>query len=188
MRTEGDGMKKMADQSKRFIFSFLIILFTVFFLSSCGEIPKTDDFTVSKLVDLKMTNYKPTEFEFSNVPDFLNKDSVEGNMITIVYSGKNNHYAKLVSAHTTKSKGVYYVWRAFAKENNALFKSSFTSIPFVMGTFKHQEKDIYVESWFKEKWFFYIESDSSEELETIRIQLIEFFENPDVINESVIDL
>jgi hypothetical protein len=45
-----------------------------------------------------------------------------------------------------------------------------------------------MESWFREKWFFYIESDSSEELETIRIELIDYLENPKVINESVIEL
>ncbi|MEA1884313.1 MAG: hypothetical protein U9N62_07340 [Thermotogota bacterium] len=173
---------------KKPLFSVLLIIFVMLFLTSCGEVPEKDDFTVSTLVDFKLANYKTAEFKFDNVSDFLENDSLEGNMISITYSGKNGGYAKIVSARTTKRKGVYYLWGAFAKENNALFKSSFTSIPFLMGEYKAQEGNLYVESWFKEKWFFYLESDSSEELETIRIQLIDFFENPEVINESVIEL
>jgi len=157
-------------------------------LTSCGEIPEQEDFSVSKFVDFKISNFKATKYQFDNVSDFLKNDSLEGNMITIVYSGKNDVYAKLVSAHTSKSKGVYYLWRDFAKENNVLFKSSFTSIPFLMGEFKAESNNIYAESWFKDKWFFYIESDSLENLESIQIQLIDFFKNPDVINESVIEL
>lgn len=181
-------MRNTLYKNKRVAIPFLVIVMTVFILSSCGEIPEEGDFTVSKLVDLKITNYKATQYEFYNVSDFLANDSVEGNMITVTYSGKNEGYAKIVSAHTTKAKGVYYIWRDFAKENNALFKSSFTAIPFIMGEYKAEENDLFIDSWFKGKWFFYIESDSVEELESLRFQLIDFFKNPDVINESVIDL
>ena len=181
-------MKMLTYRMKQTVFLFLLIVFTMVFLTSCSEVPESDDFTVSNLVDFKLLNYKATQFEFNNITDFLDNDSLEGNMISIVYSGKNGSYTKIVSGHSTKNKGAYYLWRAFAKENNALFKSSFTSIPFLMGEYKAEEGNLYIESWFKEKWFFYLESDSSVELETVRIQLIDFFENPDVINESVIDL
>lgn len=181
-------MRNVSYQMKKSLFPVLLTILAMLMLTSCGEVPEKDDFTISKLVDFKITNYKATQYQFDNVSDFLKNDSLEGNMITIIYSGKNNSYAKLVSAHTTKSKGVYYLWRDFAKENNALFKSSFTSIPFVMGEFKEETNRLYVKSWFKKKWFFYIESDSLQKLESIRIQLIDFIENPDVINESVIDL
>lgn len=181
-------MKKITYKMKKNLFAVLLTVFVLLFLTSCGEVPERDDFTVSRLVDFKLANYKATQYEFNSVSDFLENDSLEGNMISIVYSGKNGAYAKIVSAHTTNGKGVYYLWRAFAKENNALFKSSFTSIPFLMGEYKAQEGNLYMESWFREKWFFYIESDSSEDLETIRIELIDYLENPKVINESVIEL
>ena len=188
MKEEGDSMKKTIKKIKKSLSYVFLIIFVMLLLTSCGEIPEREDFTVSTLVDFKIARYKATEYEFTNVSDFLDNEALEGNMISIVYSSNNGTYAKIVSAHTTKSKGVYYLWRAFAKENNALFKSSFTSIPFLMGEYKTENGNLFVESWFKEKWFFYLESDSIEELETIRIQLIDFFENPDGINESVIDL
>jgi len=181
-------MKILTYRMKKAFISFFLVAVIILLLTSCGEVPEKEGFTVSNLVDFKLSNYKATEYEFNNVSDFLDNDSLEGNMISIVYSGINGSYAKIVSAHTTKSKGVYYLWRAFAKENNALFKSSFTAIPFLMGEYKTDKDSLYVESWFKEKWFFYLESDNSEELERIRIQLNDFFENPDVINESVIEL
>ncbi len=181
-------MKTIPNKMKRCLISIILIISVIFLLSSCDEVPKDEDFSVSDLVDLKIINYRATQYEFHNVSDFLKKDDLEGNMITINYSGKNGTDVKIVSAHTTKSKAVYHLWRNFAKENNVLFKSSFTSIPFVMGEFKAENDNLYCESWFKEKWFFYIESDRSEEVEAIRIRLIDFFENPVVINERVIDL
>ena len=181
-------MKKLTPKSNRFVFPFLFLLLSVFLFTSCSEVPDKEDFSVSKFLDLRLSEYKPVHLEFSNVSDFLDNDKIEGNIITIVYDGINNRHAKIVCAHTTQSRGVYYVWRAFAKENNQLFQSSFTSIPFLMGEFKAEVNERYIDSWFKEKWFFYLESDSAEALKQIRNQVIEFFKNPGVINESVIDI
>lgn len=181
-------MRKKRYEIKRFYFPILLILLMIILLSSCGEVPEQDEFTVSKLVDLKISNYKAIQYEFHNVSDYLSNDSLEGNMIIVTYNSKGNTHAKIVSAHTTKLKGVYYLWRDFAKENNALFKSSFTAVPFVMGEYKIENDNLFVDSWFKDKWFFYIESETPEGLESIRTQVIEYFKNPDVINESVIDL
>jgi len=181
-------MKKTASNLKQSLFIYFLIIPVVLFLTACGDVPENSDFTVSNLVDFKLSNYKATEYTFDNVSDYLDNDNLQGNMISVVYSGKNGVYARIVSAQTSKGKGVYYLWRAFAKENKALFKSSFTSIPFLMGEYQAQKANRYVLSWFKEKWFFYIECDSSKELESIKMQLVEFFENPKVINESVIDL
>jgi len=181
-------MKKITARSNPLVLPILFLFLSVFLFTSCSEVPEKEGFSVSKFVDLRLSGYTPVQLEFSNVSDFLDNDKIEGNMITIVYSGKNDEHTKIVCAQTSQSRGVYYIWRAFAKENNRLFLSSFTSIPFLMGEFQAEINEQYINSWFKEKWFFYLESDSSEALKQVRNQLIEFIKNPDVINESVIDI
>jgi len=57
-----------------------------------------------------------------------------------------------------------------------------------LGEFSQQKDDTYVYSWFKDKWFFLIETKTEDELKTTRTLLTDFFENAKVINESVIDL
>lgn len=181
-------MKKAENTNKRSLGVFILIMIILLFFVSCEKIPEKDDFSVSKLIDFKLAGYKADKYEFSDVSDFLDNESLEGNMISIHYSSETNGQTTIIAAKTAKTKGVYYLWRHFAKENNALFKASFSSIPFLLGEFSQQKDDTYVYSWFKDKWFFLIETKTEDELKTTRTLLTDFFENAKVINESVIDL
>lgn len=181
-------MKKNRRTNKMPFGIFIILIITMLLIVSCEKIPEKDDFSVSKLIDFKLAGYQSERYEFLDVSDFLNNESIEGNMISIGYSSQAGSQTTIIAAKTLKTKGVYYLWRHFAKENDAMIKASFTSIPFLMGEFHREKDDKYVYSWFKDKWFFLIESKTRDDLEKTKTLLTDFFENAKVINESVIEL
>jgi len=158
----------------------------VFCISGCNFVPK-EKFHVSSFIDMKFRGLKLDTYSFTSVGDILNKDEYLGNTFQGSYSSEYGNVF-FFAANTKSNKPAYDLWLSFAQSDGQGLQRFFKAIPFYYGSYKDNSINKNVLCWFREKWFFRIETENKDVLEYF-YNAVEIFMGGDGINnESVAEI